>query len=88
MEGLAASVALIAILLGLLLLAAFDGFCLVYLAAADRSSFLPKWAWALAIVCVSPFGGIVYLFSRRHHPKRSPDRRVHRADATGGSLMY
>lgn len=67
MEGLAASVVLMAILLGVLLLVVFDGLCLVYLAAADRVSFLPKWAWAVVIVCVSPLGGLVYLLSRRHH---------------------
>ena len=65
MEGLAASVVLIAILLGVLLLVAFDLFCLVHLVAADRVRFLPKLAWAVAIVCISPFGGLVYLLSQR-----------------------
>ena len=65
MEELAASVVLIAILLGVLLLVAFDLFCLVHLAAADRVRFLPKLAWAVAIVCISPFGGLVYLLSQR-----------------------
>ncbi|MGD0069152.1 MAG: PLDc N-terminal domain-containing protein [Streptosporangiaceae bacterium] len=65
MEGLAASVVLIAILLGVLLLVAFDLFCLVHLAAADRVRFLPKLAWAVAVVCISPFGGLVYLLSQR-----------------------
>lgn len=75
MQGLAASVVLIAILLGVLLLVAFDLFCLVHLAAADRARFLPKWAWAVAIVCVSPIGGAVYLLCQRQ-PKRSPDPPV------------
>ena len=65
MEGLAASVMLIAILLGVLLLVAFDLFCLVHLAAAGRVRFLPKLAWAAAVVCISPFGGLVYLLSQR-----------------------
>jgi len=65
MEGLAASVVLIAVLLGVLLLLAFDLFCLVHLAAADRVRFLPKLAWAVAIVCISPFGGLVYFLSQR-----------------------
>ena len=65
MEGLAASVVLIAILLGVLLLVAFDVFCLVHLAAADRVRFLPGLLWAVAIVCVSPFGGLVYLLWQR-----------------------
>ena len=63
MEGVAASVVLIAGLLGVLLLVAFDVFCLVHLAAADRVRFLPKLAWAVAIVCISPFGGLVYLLA-------------------------
>jgi len=65
MEGLAASVVLIAVLLGVLLIAAFDLLCLVYLAAAGRVRFLPKMAWAVVIVCISPFGGVVFLLSQR-----------------------
>jgi uncharacterized RDD family membrane protein YckC len=61
MEGLAAAVVLIAVLLGVLLVVAFDLFCLVHLVARDdRVRFLPKLAWAVAIVCISPFGGLVY----------------------------
>ena len=63
MEGLEAAVVLIAILLGILLVVAFDLFCLVRLAARDDCGFLPKLAWAVAIVCISPFGGLVYLLS-------------------------
>lgn len=57
--------ALIAILLGILLVVALDLFCLVDLAAADRVRFLPKLVWAVVIVCVSPVGGLGYLLSRR-----------------------
>jgi hypothetical protein len=74
MQGLVASVVLIAILLGVLLLVAFDVFCLVRLAAADRVRFLPKLAWAVVIVCISPLGGLVYLLAQRW-PKASPDCR-------------
>ena len=70
MEGLAASVVLIAILLGVLLVVAFDAFCLASLMAADRVRFLPKLAWAGVIVCISPLGGLVYLLSR-HQARRS-----------------
>ncbi len=63
MDGLAAAVVLIAILFGVLLLVAFDLFCLVHLLAADRVRFLPKLAWAVAIVCLSPVGGAAYLLS-------------------------
>jgi hypothetical protein len=63
MEGLAAAVVLIAILLGVLLVVAFDVFCLARLAARDDCGFLHKLAWAVAIVCISPFGGLVYLLS-------------------------
>ena len=69
-EGLAAAVVLIAILLGILLVVAFDVICLVDLAVADRPRFLPKAIWALLIVCVSPLGGLGYLLTRRiarHH---------------------
>jgi hypothetical protein len=70
MQGIAAAVVLIAILLGVLLVVAFDLFCLVHLAAADRVRFLPKLAWAVLIVCTSPFGGAAYLLCQ-HQPRRS-----------------
>jgi membrane protein implicated in regulation of membrane protease activity len=70
MEGLAASVVLIAILIGVLLVLAFDLFCLVHVMAANRVRFLPKFAWAVAIVCTSPLGGAVYLLCQ-HLPRRS-----------------
>jgi Phospholipase_D-nuclease N-terminal len=63
MEGLAAAAVLIAILLGVLLVVAFDVFCLLRLAARDDRGFLRKLAWAVLIVCISPFGGLVYLLS-------------------------
>jgi hypothetical protein len=65
MGGLAASVVAIAILLALVLLVGFMGFCLVRLATADEVRFLPRWAWAVAVVCVSPLGGVLYLLSQR-----------------------
>jgi len=58
MEGLAASVVLIAILLGVLLVVVFDVFCLLHLGKADTAHFLPKFVWAGLIVCVSPIGGL------------------------------
>jgi hypothetical protein len=64
MEGLAAAVVLLAILAGILLVVAFDVFCLVDLAAADRARFMPKVLWAVFIVFLSPIGGLVYLVSR------------------------
>jgi hypothetical protein len=71
MEGIAASVVAIAILLGVLLVVAFDVFCLVQLAAADRARFLPKLVWAVVIVCISPLGGAAYLFCQRQ-PRNRP----------------
>jgi hypothetical protein len=70
MDGLAAAGMLIAILLGILLVVGFDLFCLVDLAAADRARFLPKPAWAVVIVCISPLGGLGYLLSRRGQGSR------------------
>jgi hypothetical protein len=72
MEGLAASVLLIAILLGVLLVVAFDVFCLLHLGKADTARFFPKFVWAVLIVCISPLGGLVYLLAQRL-PKRSPE---------------
>ena len=72
MEGLAAAVVLIAILLGVLLVVAFDLFCLARLAARDDRGFLHKLAWAVAIVCISPFGGLVYLLSASRLTRYAP----------------
>lgn len=63
MEGLAASVVLIAIFLGVLLVIAFDVYCLVYLATSDHRPLL-KLSWTVLIVCIGPIGGAVYLFSK------------------------
>jgi hypothetical protein len=65
MEGLSASVVLIAIMLGALLMVVFEVFCLLCLATADTAHFLPKFAWAVLIVCTSPIGGLVYLLAQR-----------------------
>ncbi|MGH3221038.1 MAG: hypothetical protein ACRDPY_20480 [Streptosporangiaceae bacterium] len=72
MEGLSASVVLIAILLGVLLVVVFDVFCLLRLGTADAVHFLPRFVWAVLIVCTSPIGGLVYLLAQRL-PKRSPE---------------
>ncbi len=71
MQGLLASVVLIAMLLGVLLVVVFDVFCLLRLATADNFHFVPKFAWAVLIVCLSPIGGLVYLAAQRL-TKRSP----------------
>jgi hypothetical protein len=72
MEGLAASVVLLAILLGVLLVVVFDVFCLLHLGKADTAHFLPKFVLAVLIVCISPIGGLAYLLAQRL-PKRSPE---------------
>lgn len=40
------------------------GFCL-YRLTKDRVKFLPKWAWALIIICVQLIGGIAFLLIGR-----------------------
>ena len=72
MQGLLASVVLIAILLGVLLVVVFDVFCLLRLAAADTAHFVPRFVWAVLIVCASPIGGLVYLLAQRLR-KQSPE---------------
>ena len=81
MEGLSASVVLIAILLGVLLVVVFDVFCLLRLGTADSAHFVPRFAWALLIVGVSPVGGLVYLLSQRLR-KRSPEPMAMRPRAS------
>jgi hypothetical protein len=72
MEGLLASVVLIAVLLGVLLVVVFDVFCLLRLAAADTAHAVPRFVWAVLIVGTSPIGGLVYLLAQRLR-KRSPE---------------
>jgi hypothetical protein len=85
MGALAASVVLIAFLLGVLLLVAFDLFCLVHLAAADRGRFLPKLAWAVMIACISPLGGAVYLLCQRQ-PKHVNSYSCHLPGRQSGRI--
>jgi hypothetical protein len=72
MEGLSASVVLMGILLGLLLVVVFDVFCLLRLGTADTAHFVPRFAWAVLIVGVSPLGGIIYLLAQRLR-RRAPE---------------
>jgi hypothetical protein len=72
MKGFAAAVVLVAVLLGVLLAVAFDLFCLVRLVVRDDRGLLPKLAWAVAIVCISPFGGLVYLLSSSRLTRYAP----------------
>jgi len=46
------------------LLVAFQLYCLVDV-LLHETQHLPKWAWLLIIVFVSPIGGIVYLIAGR-----------------------
>ena len=39
-------------------------FCL-YRLKVDRVKFLPKWAWALIIICIQLIGGIAFLLIGR-----------------------
>jgi membrane protein implicated in regulation of membrane protease activity len=72
MGGLAASVVLVVIMLGVLLVVVFDVFCLLRVATADTAPVLPRFAWAVLILCTSPIGGLVYLLAQRLS-KRSPE---------------
>ena len=40
------------------------GFCL-YRLTKDRVKLLPKWAWALIIICIQLIGGIAFLLIGR-----------------------
>lgn len=52
----------------LVIIAAFDVYCLVDLARARPVRYLPKMVWGLVIVLGgSPAGGVVYLFAGRGH---------------------
>jgi hypothetical protein len=71
-EGLSASVVLMAILLGVLLVVVFDVFCLLRLGTSDTAHFVPRFVWAVLIVGASPLGGLVYLLAQRLR-ERSPE---------------
>lgn len=64
MESVLAAIVAVLILLAMVLVVGFDVFCLVRLSTSERARFLPKWIWAIAIVCLSPLGGVAYLASR------------------------
>ena len=50
----------------LVLVVAFDVYCLVDLVRARSARYLPKWVWALIILFISaPIGGLLYLFLGR-----------------------
>ena len=87
MEGLSASVVLIAILLGVLLVVVFDVFCLLRLGTADTAHFVPKFVWAVLIVGTSPIGGLVYLLAQRLR-KRSPEPVIMRPRPLLGSKAW
>jgi hypothetical protein len=71
MEGLSATLVAIAIMLGVLLVVAFDIFCLLRLGIADTAHFAPRFVWAVLMVGASPIGGLVYLLVQRLR-KRPP----------------
>jgi hypothetical protein len=87
MEGLAASVVLLAILLGVLFVVVFDVFCLLRLGTADTAHFVPRFVWAVLIVGTSPIGGLVYLFTQRLR-KRSPEPMTMRPRPLLGSKAW
>ena len=87
MEGLSASVVLIGILLGLLLVVAFDVFCLLRLGTADAGHLVPRFAWAVVIVGASPIGGLVYRWRSvcgSDRLSRWPCGQPRRREAAGG----
>jgi hypothetical protein len=87
MEGLSASVLLIAILLSVLLVVVFDVFCLLRLGTADTTHVVPRFGWAVLIVGISPLGGIAYLLAQRLR-KRSPEPMSMRPKPLLGSKAW
>jgi hypothetical protein len=51
----------------LVVVVCFDVFCLVDVVRAEKVSYLPRWAWAVLCLVVSPWAGIVYLAIGRSH---------------------
>jgi hypothetical protein len=88
MHGLLASVVLIAILLGVLLVVVFDVFCLLRLGTADTAHFVPKFVWAVLIVCISPIGGFVYLLTQRLTKRSLEPPTTRTGPLLGGKARY
>jgi hypothetical protein len=86
-EGLSASVLLIVILLGVLLVVAFDVFCLLRLGTSGTAHVVPRFVWAVLIVGASPIGGLVYLLAQRLR-KRSPEPMTMRPRPLIGSKVW
>lgn len=59
-------------LFGIVVWVIFTVFITVFAASADKNAVrnLPKWAWILLCIFVSPIGGILYLAVGRPLPKR------------------
>jgi hypothetical protein len=53
------------LILGVILVAGWEIFCLADLVRAERVRFLPRWAWAVACLIQIPLGGILYLLIGR-----------------------
>jgi hypothetical protein len=53
------------LILGAILVAGWEIFCLLNLARAERVRFLPRWAWAVLCLIQIPLGGIIYLLAGR-----------------------
>jgi Phospholipase_D-nuclease N-terminal len=45
----------------ILVLAAFEGYCLVDCARAREVRYFNQWTWALIMLITMPLGGILYL---------------------------
>lgn len=45
----------------ILVLATFEGYCLVDCARADQVRYFSRWTWAVILLVTIPFGGILYL---------------------------
>ena len=79
---------LIGILLCLVLVVAFDAFCLLRLGTAETGQVVPRLAWTVFIVGASPVGGVVYLLAQRLR-RRSPEPLAMRPGAArAGSGWY
>ena len=61
---------------GIAALVIFTVFVTVFAASAERSEVrnLPKWAWVLLCIFVTPAGGLLYLALGR--PKGEPKRKT------------